>query len=186
MFDLMFPVLLTHLAPHLTVPSPLAAALGLTAIAPPAAFARVLFKMLLTVTVGPLVIDYVGQAVRFICRRPTDGRGELLVTSCGRAVTQDRRLPPGQRVRDDFDLVLLLAELVRLQNVAWMACGPLAAALVLPAALLLHARLATTRRGSCTVSGALSSVLGAATIPLPFGGHALGVRISGRNTALAT
>jgi len=65
-----------------------------------------------------------------------------------------------------------------------MAWGPLAAVLVLPVALLLHNRLATTRRGRQPVAGALSAVLGAATVPLPIGGHAVAVAVSRRGAYL--
>lgn len=52
MFALLLSALLAHLAPHMHLPSPIASALGVTAVPPLVAFARVLWRMLTAVTFG--------------------------------------------------------------------------------------------------------------------------------------
>lgn len=186
MFTVLLMDLLHHLCLALPLPAPFATLLGLTADSRPQAFRALLLSMAGAVTVGPLVFRLILDGCRRRTMRWRKRCDALLVADQCRVIRQDRCLPASSRPRDDFDLVLLLGEFVRLQATLWMASGPVAALLVLPVALLLHSRLATARRGRLTVSGSLSAVLAAATLPLPIGGHAVAARVSGRRAYLTS
>lgn len=178
MFALLLLALLQLL--QVSLPGPLAVLWGLPAGAPAQAAIELGLAMVGAVTVGPLLTGVLGCAIRRRRLRWRQALGALLSVDLLWVVRHDRCLPIAQRAVDDADLVSLLVELVRLQCLVWLGWGPLAAVLVTPVALLMHSRLATARRGRWTVSGSLSAVLGAATLPLPLAGHAVAAVVSSR------
>lgn len=185
MFAWFLSALLTYLAPHLSPPPLMAIVLGLS-VAPTLVLAgcRVLRGVVTALFFGPVGLHVLKSAARWRPLRLRQAVDALLIVDFYAVARHDRRLRPGQRIGDDPDLVLVLAECVRLQCTGWMAWGPLAALFVLAVACVLHSRIATAGRGRYTVSGALSAVVAAWALPLPIGGHAVAVKLTRRAPGL--